>query len=157
MNEKKYSWRFPVPRGRFHWKDILIFHTYACALAIWPWIIHAILFPVQGAPQGFMMILTLPIAILATFIYTLVTAWKNRNMRIGEKLTLTAIAVFIPMSIFIAPLISRLIMNGYEAAYFLLLITQAMALPLLFIVFPSLFIGLGFMFVLPLFGICRNN
>ena len=161
MNEKKYGWRFPLPKGKFNWKDILIFHTYACALALWPWIIHAIIFPINGGPQGFMMILCLPLAILITFIYSLIVASRSRKMSRGWKIALIVLAFFIVASIFILPLMSHVMLSGSVIGYYLSIAAYILITPLGLLLavmtFPSLFMGLGFMFVLPLLGIYRKK
>lgn len=152
MNERKYGWRFPIPRGQFNLRDILIFNTYAFALAIWPWIIHAMIYPVDGAPQGFVMIFMLPFAMIATVFYTLFCFWRKRDVNIWVKLLAFIMAFFLPFSVFISAYVINLIGGGIFSYLIYSMISTCFGFLLLLWILPSFFMGLGFMIVLPILG-----
>ena len=158
MNLKKYGWRFPIPRFKCHWKDILIFNTYISILAMWPWLIDGMFInPVQGMPQVFMLLLTIPCAVFVTSYYALLTAWVSRKVSIKIKLIVT-IFVFSLSQIFSIPYLSfDLIEKGGLYSYLGSALMTSSAFVFGVLSFITFFMGMGAIIVLPLLGLYRKQ
>ena len=158
MNLKKYGWRFPIPRFKCHWKDILIFNTYISILAMWPWLIDGMFVnPVTGMPQAFMLLLTVPCAVGVTLLYALLTAWINRKVKMRVKLGMTAFVLWCSQIFTLTNLALEWTVKGGFYTFLGRSLSFTLSLTLGTLCFITFFAGVFAIIVLPLLGLYRKQ
>lgn len=135
MKCKKIGWKIPIPNTTSWIRNVLTVYTYLSFLAIYPLSIHALLFPIDGAPQGFMIILLLPIAMLITGSYAFLTKIPKGKRKWGV-LGLVIFLLLMRVGLFIS-------FRAYLLIGLPLLIT-AFATGLLGFISPIVWVILGF-------------
>ena len=135
MKCNKIGWKIPIPNTTSWIRNVLTVYTYLSFLAIYPLSIHALLFPIDGAPQGFMIILLLPIAMLITGSYAFLTKIPKGKRKWGV-LGLVIFLLLMRVGLFIS-------FRAYLLIGLPLLIT-AFATGLLGFISPIVWVILGF-------------
>lgn len=146
--ESRYGWQFPIPRFKLSIKDILIFHTYACALSL--------VFLNIGNEQSssgwivfFAITAALPMALMCTLTYiflcVLVFVCKKRDITVKKKTIIVTLLLLIPLSIVILLMIAP----GILSFNFIIAIWM--------LSFPSYCMGARAIIILPLLGYYRKK
>lgn len=167
MNKPNLKWRFPLPRCRFNLKDILLFQTYLSALAFWPLMLPAMLFPLEGEPKAIALLVSffirlmvvlplLPLTAIATLLYTLIALWGRSSRPSKKKWVVTA---WLLAATILGVLVSVMTAHQFEllAHPFLQFLVSPSAFIHGSIQMGGVFLGLLAPILLPLFGFYRES